>query len=287
VVTSLAEERDGSEQHFTLPEQCPVCASGVVLSDDKKQAHCPNIDCPAQLRERLTHFASRGAMDIEGLGAKRVQQLIDAELVTRLSDLYHLTKDDLISLERYASKSAQNLLDEIEGSKEQTLDRFLIALGIPLVGEHVTRLLAQHYRTLDEIMAASKEDLLALRGIGPEVAQSIAAFIGEAHNRQEIQALRDAGLTLTNPLYAGEEADAPLQGLRFVFTGELERWTRDEAQRLVEHLGGRATSSVSGQTDYVVAGPGAGSKLDEARQRDIPVLDEDEFAQLIEEKGGR
>ena len=286
VVAALEEERDGSEQRFSLPEQCPVCDAEVVLSEDKKQAHCPNIDCPAQLRERLTHFTSRGAMDIEGLGEKRVQQLIDQELVTRLSDLYHLSKDDLVSLERFASKSAQNLLDEIEDSKEQTLDRFLYALGIPLVGEHVTQLLARHYRTLDELMDASTDDLRALRDIGPEVAQSIAAFFGEERNRQEVKALLDAGIELSNPLYAGEDGDSPLQGLTFVFTGELERWTRDEVQRLVERLGGRATSSVSGQTDYVVAGPGAGSKLDEARQREIPVLDESEFVELIEEKGG-
>ncbi len=286
VVAALEEERDGSEQRFSLPEQCPVCDAEVVLSEDKKQAHCPNIDCPAQLRERLTHFTSRGAMDIEGLGEKRVQQLIDQELVTRLSDLYHLSKDDLVSLERFASKSAQNLLDEIEDSKEQTLDRFLYALGIPLVGEHVTQLLARHYRTLDELMDASTDDLRALRDIGPEVAQSIAAFFGEERNRQEVKALLDAGIELNNPLYAGEDGDSPLQGLTFVFTGELERWTRDEVQRLVERLGGRATSSVSGQTDYVVAGPGAGSKLDEARQREIPVLDESEFVELIEEKGG-
>ena len=286
VVAALEEERDDSEQRFSLPEQCPVCDAEVVLSEDKKQAHCPNIDCPAQLRERLTHFTSRGAMDIEGLGEKRVQQLIDQELVTRLSDLYHLSKDDLVSLERFASKSAQNLLDEIEDSKEQTLDRFLYALGIPLVGEHVTQLLARHYRTLDELMDASTDDLRALRDIGPEVAQSIAAFFGEERNRQEVKALLDAGIELSNPLYAGEDGDSPLQGLTFVFTGELERWTRDEVQRLVERLGGRATSSVSGQTDYVVAGPGAGSKLDEARQREIPVLDESEFVELIEEKGG-
>jgi DNA ligase (NAD+) len=286
VVMALEEERDGSEQRFDMPEQCPICDVEIVMSEDKKQAHCPNIDCPAQLRERLTHFASRGAMDIEGLGEKRVQQLIDQELVTRLSDLYHLNKDDLVSLERFASKSAQNLLDEIEDSKEQTLDRFLYALGIPLVGEHVTQVLARHYQTLDEIMDASMDDLRALRDIGPEVAQSIAAFFDEERNRQEVKALLDADIELSNPLYAGEDGDTPLQGLTFVFTGELERWTREEVQRLVERLGGRATSSVSGQTDYVVAGPGAGSKLDEAQEREIPILDESEFVELIEEKGG-
>ncbi|MGD9374514.1 MAG: NAD-dependent DNA ligase LigA, partial [Anaerolineae bacterium] len=282
VVKPIPDQRDGSEQEFHMPEECPVCGTKVVMSADKKQAHCPNLNCPAQLRGRINHYASRQALDIEGLGPKRTQQLIDNDLVSRLSDLYQLTKDALLSLEGYADKSAQNLLDEIEASKETTLARFLYGLGIPLVGEHMVRVLAGEYETLDGLMATSQEDLEEIDEIGPEVARSLVAFLAEEENQQIIEEIRDAGLSLTNP-YAAER-DQPLDGLTFVFTGELDRWTRDEVQRFVEQLGGRATSSVSGQTDYVVAGPGAGSKLDEAQERDIPVLDEKEFTDFVEER---
>ena len=155
---------------------------------------------------------------------------------------------------------------------------------MPLVGEHVTRLLARHYETLDDLMATSIEDLEAIHEIGPEVAHAIVTFFGAEWNREVIGAMREAGLTLENPLYSGSEEAQPLKGLTFVFTGELERWTRDEVKRYVERLGGRATSSVSGETDYVVAGPGAGQKLDQARQRDVAVLDEEAFKELVEDR---
>jgi DNA ligase (NAD+) len=282
VVKPIKDERDGSEREYQLPDQCPVCGTEVITSEDKKQTHCPNINCRAQLRGRITHYASRQAMDIEGLGEKRTQQLIDADLVSRLSDIYKLSKDDLLSLERYADKSAQNLLDEIEASKDATLPRFLYGLGIPLVGEHIVRVLAEHYPTLDELIAASQEDLETIDEIGPQVAGSIVAFFEKEPNREMIEAIHDAGLVLSNP-YA-ETGEQPLEGLTFVFTGELDRWTRDEVQRHVERLGARATSSVSGETDYVVAGPGAGSKLDEAQQRDVPVLDEEEFVAFVNQQ---
>lgn len=282
VVKSITDDRDGSEQEFHMPDACPECGAEVVMSDDKKQAHCPNLNCPAQLRGRITHYASRQAMDIEGLGEKRAQQLIDAGLAERLSDLYSLTREDLLSLERYGEKSADSLLREIEDSKEATLPRFLYGLGIPLVGEHLARVLAEHYAVLDELLAASREELEAIDEVGPQVAHSIVTFFAGDENRQIIHELRETGLALTNP-YA-EEQEQPLQGLTFVFTGELERWTRDEVKRYVEQLGGRATSSVSGQTDFVIAGPGAGSKLDEAQERDIHVMDEGEFVAFVEEQ---
>lgn len=282
VVKSIEQDRNGSEEAVHMPDRCPVCGGRVVMSEDKKQARCASVDCPAQLRERITHFASREAMDIEGLGEKRAQQLIDAGLVDSLADLYQLTKDDLVSLERFAAKSAENLMGEIEDSKEQTLRRFLYALGIPLVGEHVARLLADHYTGLDDLMVVDQEDLSGIEGIGPEIAQSVFTFFGEDANRQVIHEMREAGLQLSNP-YA-EKGQRPLKGLTFVFTGTLERWTRDEVKRHVEQLGGRATSSVSGETDYVVAGPGSGSKLDEAHQRDVPVMEEDDFVEFIDER---
>jgi DNA ligase (NAD+) len=284
VVKPIKEERDGSEETFRLPDHCPVCDAEVVMSEDQKQAYCTNVNCPAQLRERITHFASREALDIEGLGEKRAEQLIEAGLVERVSDLYRLTKDDLVSLERFAEKSAQNLLDEIAGSKEQTLTRFLYALGVPQVGMHMAGVLAQHYETLDALMAASEEELRAIDEIGPATAHSVVAFFDEPQNRRDIQAIRDAGLTLRNPAYRAADEERPLEGLTFVFTGTLERWTRDEVKRYVERLGGRATSSVSGATDYVVAGPGAGSKLDAAHERDVPVMDEEAFVAFVEER---
>ena len=283
VVKAIPDARDGSEAPYHLPDACPVCDAEVVLSDDKKQAFCTvGMTCPAQLRGRPTHYASREGMDIEGLGEKRAAQLIDAGLIERISDLYALEKDDLIALERFADTSAQNLLDEIAASLEQDLDRFLYALGLPLVGAHVARLLATHLGDLDVIMAAREEELQAIGDIGPEVAHSIVAFFDEPANRAVIAAIRAAGLTLTNPY---RESEQPLEGLTFVFTGQLEEWTRDEVQRLVGRLGGRATSSVSGATDYVVAGPGAGQKRDAAEAHGVPVLDEAAFKALLDERG--
>ncbi len=283
VVTVIEDERDGTETPYHIPNTCPVCGAEVVLSDDKKQAFCTGgMTCPAQFRERLKHYASRTATDIEGLGDKRAEQLIDAGLIQTISDLYELEKDDLLQLERYADKSAQNLLDEIAASLEQDLDRFLYALGIPLVGSATARLLAQHFASLDEVMAADEDALTAIDDIGPEVAHSIVTFFADDDNRRVIDDIRDAGLTLTNP-YAADAA--PLAGLTFVFTGSLDDWTRSAVQRFVEQHGANATSSVSGNTDYVVAGPGAGSKRDEAEERDIPVLDEDAFHELLRERG--
>ncbi|WP_263841917.1 NAD-dependent DNA ligase LigA [Salinibacter sp.] len=283
VVKVIEDERDGTETPYHIPDACPVCGAEVVLSDDKKQAFCTGgMTCPAQFRERLKHYASRTATDIEGLGDKRAEQLIDAGLIEDISDLYELEKDDLLQLERYADKSAQNLLDEIAASLEQDLDRFLYALGIPLVGSATARLLAQHFASLDEVMAADEDALTAIDDIGPEVAHSIVTFFADDDNRRVIDDIRDAGLTLTNP-YAADAA--PLAGLTFVFTGSLDDWTRSAVQRFVEQHGANATSSVSGNTDYVVAGPGAGSKRDEAEERDIPVLDEDAFHELLRERG--
>jgi DNA ligase (NAD+) len=238
-----------------------------------------------QLRERIKHYASRQAMDIKGLGEKRSQQLVDNDLIKQLSDLYSLTNEDLLSLEGYGKKSANNLLDEIESSKETTFARFLYGLGIPLVGLHLVRVLTQKWDSLDELMEASSEELEVVDEIGPQVARSIVTYFADSDNQRVIEEIRDAGLTLANPNYS-EDQEQPLQGLKFVFTGEMERWKRDEVKRYVERLGGSATSSVSNQTDYVVAGPGAGSKLEEALEQDIEVMDEQEFVRFVEKRCG-
>lgn len=282
VVKPIKEDRDGSEKTFHLPDECPVCGSEVIMSEDKKQAHCTNINCRAQLRERVKHFVSKGGMDIEGLGDKRVQNLLEHDLINRLSDLYYLDKGDWIKLDDIAAKSTENLMDEIEKSKEQTLDRFLYALGIPLVGEHMSRVLSEKFDSLEDLKKADKQALMEIHEIGPEVASSVTAFFENSDNLDDIERIIDAGLKLENPY--SETSSRPLDGLTFVFTGNLDSWTRDEVKNLVEQLGARATSSVSGKTDYVVAGPGAGSKLDEAEEYDVSVMDEDEFKQFLDGK---
>lgn len=287
VVKSMtaADGRTGDEEsreRIAVPGECPVCGGEVVVSADKKQAHCTNVSCPARIRESLAHYASREGMDIEGLGEKRAEQLIDAGLVMNLSDIYELSPAELVSLERFAEQSAQNLLDEIEDSKEQTLDRFVYAIGIPLVGRHGAQVLARNFDTLDALMEASEEELEGVRDVGPKVANAIVAFFDDEKNQETIEEIRKAGLKLDNPLYTTRDDERPLAGLTFVFTGSLERWTRDEVERYVEQLGGRATSSVSGETDYLVTGAGAGSKLDEARERGIPTMDEAEFVGFVE-----
>ncbi len=281
VVKPIDDARDGSESVFRMPDRCPACGAEVVTSDDKKMTRCPNINCPAQIRERLTHYASRNAMDIDGLGKQRATQFVDAGLVKHVSDLYHLTMEDLVPLDGFAETSAQNLIDEIEASRQSTLARFLYAIGIPQVGEHLARVLAQHFETLDDLMDVDDEKLLSIEESGPEVARDVVSFFSEDRNLAMIAAIREAGLRLENPdVQAG---DRPLEGLTFVFTGSLDHWTRDEVRRLVERLGGRATTSVSGQTDFVVAGPGAGTKLDEARDDEIPVMDEAAFIDFLQE----
>lgn len=284
VVKVIKDQRDGSEHRFEMPDHCPVCNAEVVLSADKKQARCPNVSCPAQLRGRLTHYASRNALDIEGLGEKRAEQLIDAGLLTRISDLYDLTVADLVDLERFAETSATNLVREIEASKETTLPRLLYGLGIPLVGQHLARVLARNFPTLSDLASASEAELEAIDEIGPAIAHSVATVFSDARNREVIDQIMDAGMEVRNP-YAESETTQPLDGLTFVFTGELDRWTRDEVQRFVARHGGRSTTSVSGVTDYVVAGPGAGSKLDDARDEDVPVMDESEFMRFLEDHG--
>lgn len=284
VVKPITEERDGSEEKFQLPGECPVCGSKVVMSEDKKQAHCTNLNCRAQLRESIKHFASKNGMDIEGLGDKRVQKLLDRDLVQQLSDIYYLEKDEWTKLDDIAEKSAENLMTEIENSKKKPLDRFLFALGIPLVGQHMSRVLAENFSSLDGLKEAEKQSLMDIDEIGPEVASAITTFFKNEDNLEDIQRIIDAGLELENP-YA-QAGSRPLDGLTFVFTGNLDTWTRDEVKELVEQKGARATSSVSSKTDYVVAGPGAGSKIDDAEEQGVPILDEEEFKDLLKDKTG-
>lgn len=285
VVEPDKDKRDGSEQVFEMPGSCPSCGGDVYVSDDLKNARCTNINCPAQLKERIRHFASRRALDIEGLGDKKAEQLVDQGLVAVLPDLFRLTKSDLLVLPGYADKSVENLLGQLENAKKTTLERFLIALGVPNVGEHLAQVLCRNFKTLDDLAAAKADDLQRIFEIGPEVARSITSFFAEEHNAQAIENLIALGLELENDLFASSEAPMPLTGLKFVFTGTLESMSRDQAKDLVERHGGRAVNSVSKNTDYVVAGPGAGSKLDKAESLGVTVMSEDQFKAFLSERG--
>lgn len=283
VVKSIPDARDGTEQSFEIPERCPVCEAEVFISEDKQHAFCTNMSCPAQLREGLIHYASREGMDIEGLGEKVAQKLLEVGLLDRISDLYQLTKDDLVDLERFADKSAQNLLEEIEASKQTTLPRFLYALGIPEVGEHLARVLSEHYDDLSQIMAAGQDNLRQIDEVGPVVAGSIADFFDQERNTELIQELLQQGITIENPRASSQTQ--PLEGLTFVFTGSLNKWTRNEVQRFVEDRGARAASSVSGNTDYLIVGSSPGSKLSEAERHGVEILQENEFIDLLSDRG--
>ncbi len=272
------EKRSGSEKKFEMPAQCPVCGAAVYREEGEVAYRCVGFACPAKLKESLKFFGSRGAMDIEGLGEKLIDQLVKQESVKDVADLYGLNKQDLASLERMGEKSAQNLVDALGRSKGATLPRFLTALGIRHVGGATAKLLSEHFSTLENIMNASEEELQEVREIGPEAGQSIKLFFTQQENRTVIEKLLKAGIRpapVTKP-------EGRLEGKTFVLTGALESISRMEAQKRIERLGGKLSSNVSRKTDYVVEGTDAGSKLRKAKEVGITLLDEKAFLELIE-----
>jgi DNA ligase (NAD+) len=274
----ILRESDRGEP-FEMPSHCPSCGAEVVREGPNH--FCPNgMSCPAQLKGRIEHFSARNAMDIEGLGTETIEQLVERELVGSIPDLFELTVDNLVELERFAEKSARKLYDNIQRSKEVRFDRFLYALGIPMVGRHTARLLAEAFGTIDALRQTDEDTLRGVSGVGPEIASSVVDFFSEIRNQQALDRLFELGLELHDvPDVAGKSG--PLEGKKIVFTGALDQLTRSQAKQRVENLGGRATSSVSSETDYVVAGENPGNKLDEARALSIEVLDEAEFLELI------
>ena len=281
VVEVLTDQRPRGTKPFEMPTKCPVCGAAV----EKRGAHhvCTNgLACRAQLHAHITHFAARGAMDIGGLGARTVEQLIERGLVRDLSDIYHLTPIDFAGLEGFAEKSIENMMAAIEASKRPRLDRFLFALGIEHVGETVARLLAEHYGSVEKLMEASEEELQEIHGIGPEVAEAVARFFGNSRTRKVLTRVKEAGVRpVHEPRARGPQ---PLAGEVMVFTGGLEAMTRPEAQKRAEALGARIASTISKRVTLVVAGPGAGSKLEEANKHGIAVIDEAGFLKRIGER---
>ena len=271
------KEHPRGHKTFHMPEVCPVCGTKVVRTEGEVDYRCVNANCPAKLRETILHFASRGVMNIDGMGEALVNQLTERGLLKDVADIYKLKKRDLLSLERFADKSAQNIVDEIENSKKLPLERVIYGLGMRFVGERTAQFLAEHFGSMEALERASQEQLQDVNEVGPRIAASIVEFFNLPANRKLVERLRAAGLTLSGQK---KERGTKLAGKTFVLTGTLAKYTRDEAKKRIEDAGGKVTGSVSKKTDYVVAGTDAGSKLDKANQLGVKVIDEAELEKL-------
>ncbi|HBS43007.1 MAG TPA: DNA ligase [Oceanospirillales bacterium] len=282
IVGVVADRRPDDSQAIALPARCPVCDSHIERVEGEAVARCTGgLVCAAQRKEAIKHFASRQALDIEGLGDKLVEQLVSAGLIDSVGDLFSLTLEQVAGLERMAEKSAQNLLDALEKAKHTTLARFLFALGIREVGTVTAQNLAAHFGFLDRLMNASKDDLIAIRDVGDIMAEHIVNFFAEEHNREVIRQLREAGVTFDEKEPVQADEDAPLAGKTAVITGTLSDMTRDDAKAALEALGAKVTGSVSAKTDFLVAGEKAGSKLTKAQGLGVQVLDEAAFKTML------
>lgn len=281
IVEVVVSERTGAEEAFVMPTECPSCGTAVVKPEGEVVTRCPNSICPAKVEQRLGHFVSRGAMDIEGIGDRHVEQLTQTGLVVDPADLYTLTLEQLLPLERMGEKLATKILDSIAGSRTRPLARLVYALGIRHIGEHSSEVLAAHFGTLEKLQAATVEELAGVFEIGRTTAESIAAYFADPTAQEILAKLKVAGVEPTSNTSAALSDE--LKGKTFVFTGTLTRMTREDAEALVKHMGGRASGSVSKQTSYVVAGDKAGSKLARAQELKVPALTEDEFLEMVAE----
>jgi len=279
VMSVVKGKRPDKAVPFRIPPACPVCGSRVVRLQDEAVYRCLNLSCPAQLKKTIKHFASKRAMDIDGLGDKLVEKFVDEGIIKNVADLYALKAKDLVFLERMGEKLAANIIKAIEGSKVRGLDRFVYALGIRHVGEHLAAILAKHYSSIDDLMKAKEDDLMQIKEIGPEVARSIVSFFSQQGNRDLIQRLKNIGIKL---IAKKEKKEGALQGKTIVFTGTLTQFTRHEAEKRAESSGAHVSSSVSKKTDFVVAGVDPGSKYDRAKDLNVSILTEDEFKRVLD-----
>jgi len=284
VVMVVKEKRTSKEKSFPIPGQCPVCGSKVVREEGEVAARCIGLNCSAQVQERIRHFASRGALDIEGLGEKNVELLYSRGLISHFVDIYKLKKEDLLNLPRFAEKSAQNLTEAIEKSKKTTLSRFLYALGILHVGEYAAKLLAKNFERLEDLYQVAPERIIEIKQMGEKIAQSISDFFNDPENLRTLKALKSLGLSIANPDFeAKKKGKQLLEGLTFVITGTLPR-ERKEVEDLIANLGGHAVSSVSKSTDYLVVGENPGSKSQKAEALGVKKISYDELLKIIEGK---
>lgn len=286
VIAPVKEKRDGSEQDFVMPEICPVCGEKVFKPEDEAVTRCLNMDCPAQVKERIRHFCSRRAMDIEGFGDKLVDQLVEKDLVKRITDLYDLKLEDLLPLERMGKKLAEKLMRNMGNARGKDLPRVLYSLGIRQVGEHTAKILADHFGSIENIMKANEDELRKVKEVGPEVASSIIEFFSLEKNRKTVERLEQEKVIAEKPAENSGAEEKPrkiFEGKKFVLTGTLPNYSRTEMKEKIEALGGRVTSTVSKGTDYVVAGEEAGSKLDRARELGVKVVDEGEIVGMMAE----
>ncbi len=280
IVKVIKEKRDGKQREFKMPVKCPVCGSDVVKPEGEVALRCTSMACPAQQYERIIHFASKGAMDIEGLGPAVVEKLLDRKLIADASDIYYIDYDDIFSLENFKGKSTRNLLKAIEESKRRPLSRLLFAMGIRYVGSHTADVLSGVFADLDSLMGAAYDEIERINEIGPKIAESIVSFFGQEQNIKIIDKLKKAGVNLVSGLKKVNRKEA-FSNKNFVLTGKLDSFSRDEAKRIIEDFGGRVTSSVSGETDAVVVGDSPGSKLEDARKYNTRLISEEEFKKMI------
>jgi DNA ligase (NAD+) len=284
VVTVIKEKRTGRERHFHIPDACPVCGSRVVREEGEVAVRCVGLNCPAQVQERIRHFTSRDAMDIEGLGEKNVELLYSKGLIKHFVDMYRLEKEDLLNLPRFAEKSAQNLINAIEKSKHTTLSKFLYALGILHVGEYAAKLLAKNFKNLEDLYNITPEKIMSIRQMGEKIAGSVSGFFNDRENLRTLEALKSLGVRITNPDFESRDTKKlALKGMTFVITGTLPK-PRSEVERLIESLGGHASSSVSKSTNYLVVGEEPGSKLQKAKSLGVKTISYEELLELMDRR---